>query len=183
MKEDIVLPSTQKGFISFYVWSIIWFVGLWFFASWVSGFRETLGRFDFPWPQVCMGISYGIMAIIAFCFFYGIFYSTREIKTLSFGDDGFLHKISRRYYDFPFAKHEDQEVFDRILEIKVHQPSISRSLDVGDLTIKTVTFVNAESHRDSHFISGIVDPWGKKQEIEKATLPHEGLALKVSQAS
>jgi len=184
MKNDIVLPSTNKGYISMHVWSIIWSTVLLRVAAWLvtyidktrdaGGYLSVEREFAF----IAMIVLCGIVVIILICNIVAAIYSARNVVVLSHGNDGFLEKLVVTSYGFPFSINKKQISFNRIVGIEVTQSSIGRILNNGDLALELVTFTNAQTLEESCEISAINDPHGIKSLIEKSLLGHEGLMIK-----
>lgn len=198
--EKIVLPSTQKGFVSGYFWSLLWFLALMWAASLFSGHIELiyikLGISSFgefgdlsystkrgyrmmhpPLLHAGMYVSYIIAGIIVLVNSYMFVYSTREANTI-FKEGDHWGKVLGETYGFPFSRDTKQAVFDRIVDITVEQPSISRILNTGTLKVKMITFTNADSNEQEWTIPAIKSPHERKAELEAALLGHEGLKVK-----
>ena len=202
--ERIVLQSTQKGFVSQYFWGFLWALSFLLFASWCSGYIEsiytTLGvnswsefsnlswykksdywMVSFPFLHIGMYISYIIIGIIALVNLYTSVYSAKEVNTFSKNEGDYWGKVFAETYDFPFGKTTEQAVFDRIIKIAVEQPSVSRILNTGTLRITMITFTNADSKEQKWTIPAIKRPYERKTELEAALLGHEGLVVKLLQ--
>lgn len=181
MEKTIVLPSTQKGYMSNYFWGTLWFFGLWIFASWGCGQYEVVDN-GFQYFLAFIGgvVAYIAMAIIALSNIDSAVYGTRTVNTFYQNDKGFWSKLSCDSYGFPFSKSNKQVVFDRIIHIDVEQGSICRILNTGTLKVKMITFTNANSQEEDWKIYGIKNPYDRKAELEKALMEHEGLTVKMS---
>jgi len=178
MKKDIVLASTNKGYLSTHFWTFIWFVAFWIFNSWCEGYIGKIGRYDFPWPQFGYYGSFIWMILAAMYNFYVAIYSARTVNVLQHGADGYLGKIICSGYEVPFSKTVSEKIFNRVIKITVEQESLSRLLNTGNLELEFLTFTNADSKEWSLSIPAIRDPYGRKKEIESSLLNHEGLLIK-----
>lgn len=182
MEKTIVLPSTQKGYVSDYFWGALWFFGLWIFASWGCSQYEGMMDNYFQYFLAFIGgvIAYIVMAIILLSNIHSAIYGTRAVSTFYQDNKGFWNKLSCDTYGFPFSKTNKQVVFDRIIHIDVEQGSICRILNTGTLKVKMITFTNADSREENWNIYAIKNPYDRKAELEEALLDHEGLMVKMT---
>lgn len=179
MKSDIVLPSTNKGFLSTHFWAVVWLVAFWIFKCWCEGYATSIEEYFFPWPVFGVYVSYGIMFLILLANIHGAIYGAREVNVLRHGEDGFLEKIIGNSYDFPFSKRTVEVMFNRITRVEVVQGSLDRLLNTGDLNLELITFTSADSKESEWIIPAIKNPYGRKKEIEESSLmDHEGLLIK-----
>lgn len=203
MEDKIVLPSTQRGFMSRYFWSLIWlaiFVGLaiWFSSqiesiyaaenvrSWKEFFRGG-ARWDYdsmhpiPWLHMGMYLSWLIAGIIFLYILCTGLYSARAVNTFHKNAEGYWHKLVCESYGFPFGKKTFQTVFDRVIKIELTQSGIDRLFNTGSLEIEMVTFTNATAETTFQTIPAIKNPYQKRTDLEAALLNHEGLKVKLIQ--
>lgn len=179
MKDDIVIPSTNKGFLSTHIWAAVWLAALWIFKSWCEGYATSIEEYVFPWPICGIYGSYAIMLIILLYNIYTAIYNAREISILRHGEDGFLEKAICYTYGVPFSKRSAEMMFNKVIRIVVVQGSIDRLLDTGRLNLEFITFTSADSKEFYWTIPAIKNPYGRKKEIEESLLlQHEGLLIK-----
>ncbi len=180
-KGDIIIKSTNRGYMSMNFWAVLWCVGFYFIARWADLYMEDdyMSYRLFPWPPLCVYGSYVVMGIIAVVNIYTIIYSAKEVGIISYGENGFLEKLSAWSYGFPFSKRTVDLPFNRIIEIEVSQGSIDRLLNTGSLTVKFITFANAETLEKKWTFPAICAPVARKKEIEEAIADHEGLLVKL----
>lgn len=203
MEDKIVLPSTQRGFMSRYFWSLIWlviFIGLaiWFSSqiesiyaaekvgSWKE-FSRSDARWDyasmysFPWLHIGMYLSWLIAGIIFLCNLCTGLYNAREVNTFYKTSEGHWGKVVCENYGFPFNKKISQTVFDRVIKIELTQAGIDRLFNTGCLEIEMATFTNATAETTTQAIPAIKNPYQKKADLEAALLSHEGLKIRLLQ--
>ena len=180
-KSDIIIKSTNRGYISMHFWAVLWFVGFYFIARWAEVYMEDdFMRYGlFPWPPLCVYGSYAVMCSLAAVNIYAFIYFAMEVGIISYGKNGFLEKVSCRSYGFPFSKHIKDVPFNRIIDIEVSQGSIDRLLNTGSLTVNLVTFTSADALEKKWEFTAISDPMSRKKEIEEAIADHEGLLIKL----
>ncbi|NTU74251.1 PH domain-containing protein [Candidatus Roizmanbacteria bacterium] len=178
MKSDIVLESTNKGFVSMHFWAIVWVAIFWIFKCWCEGYVASIGMYDLPWPVLGIYVSYGVMGLILIINAYMVIYAAREVNIFRHGENGFLEKIICCSYGFPFSKNTNEVIFNRVIEIEVVQGSLDRLLDTGNLNLKLTIFTNADSEETNWIVSAIKHPYIRKEEIERSLAKHEGLLIK-----
>lgn len=179
MKSDIVLRSMNKGYISMHLWSCIWSIVFIYIGGRLADIGDaTQNAHVFFFSAAGVYILGTAVAIIFIFNLYAAAYGARDVVILSHGNDGFLGKLVITSYGFPFSVNRRQVSFNRIVEIEVDQSSIDRTINMGSLSLKLVTFTNAQAIEESITIYAISNPHGIKSLIEKSLPDHEGLMIK-----
>ncbi len=179
MKSDIVLRSMNKGYISMHLWSGIWSIMFVYIAEWLADIGDVTENADvFFFSAAGLYILCAAVAITLILNLHAAAYGARDVVILSHGNDGFLEKLMITSYGFPFSVNKKQVSFNRIVEIEVDQSSIDRTINMGSLSLKLVTFTNAQAIEESITIYAISNPHEMKGLIEKSLPGHEGLLIK-----
>lgn len=166
MKEKIEIRSSLEGFISQIFWSGIFFTLLALLARKMDFMRDTISRYDLPWPSVVMYFSYFLMMYILIGNLSDILYTTSDTHVFQRLEDNPRKTLTSTTYGFPFSKSYDTKIFDCILPIEIRQPSISRLLNTGTLTICLIIFTSSSYKKTTITIDAVRNPLLAKEKLE-----------------
>lgn len=123
-------------------------------------------------------LGIGLFALLAFgniCNIIGCFYRAKETLVV----DKARHLIAKYHYDFPYDKDVSELRFDRVVKVRVSQGMFDRLLYTGTLTIKTLTYANADTIESERSIRHIKDPYGAKERIKAGLPEYTGLKVRL----
>jgi len=196
MENKLELRSSDLGYISTGVWSLLWLIvlgGLAFVLYvWAQNNLALMESSD-RWSVVYFAakdhyhlynfaliVTGVIMGVIVGCNFLTAFYCLREVNTFVMGKDGHWEKLVCMSYGFPASVSISEDVIDRILEVKVRQSMIDRWYNVGSLTGKAIAYVNTEAKEVPFCIDGILNPVAARDAIMAGAGEHHGLDVRTA---
>lgn len=123
---------------------------------------------------LAIGFAGGALVILAnVSGIIGNFYLARTVTVISKGEG----RISEERFGFPFEREMTEQRFDRVTGVTVSQGNFDTRLNTGSVTLKLVTFTNAEVLTKKWSIIHIDNPQAVAARIIEGLPSHEGLKV------
>ncbi len=137
---------------------------------------------QFFWSQAARLFSLIILLFLVLPLLEVVYANPKDYIELIIGDKSIPSKIRVHRHNFPKGRSTDGYIIDRVLGCRVFQDGTDGLLNVGDVRVNVVVFVNNKHHTNTEYLKGVKDPHKIQELIEKEFVNHEGFELKVNNA-
>lgn len=190
---NLEMRSSRLGYMSTFVWSLIWLVGFAMLAcvfySLAQSHAASIGEgwrisyYDKHLYYLYLFLTGGsvlVMGLTVVANFLMVVYELREVNTFVMGKNGNWKTVVCTQYSFPGSVSTEETIIDRVLAVEVGQSMIDRLCGVGTLNVTAVTFVNSGTDEYVFTIPCILNSSAARDAIMAAAGEHHGLDVRTA---